>query len=286
MNDTLMIWSISGLVFVTISLLAWALLQSAAPAWRGYRTHFTHQAQGNLAELFLFVDPLLLFYINIAALLLLPALLWVLTGNPVIAGLALLALAFLPRKIYRWLKERRLRMFQSQLPDALMMLAGSLKAGTGLTPALEALVRDAAPPLSQEFSLVLREQRLGVELDTALAHTAERVNLSDFDLVVAAIRISKEVGGNLAESLGQVAETVRRRLSMEGKIRSLTAQGRLQGIVMALIPALMVAFLSWRYPDVMGHMFHTRIGLGIISIALVMEYLGYRMCCKIMAIDI
>jgi tight adherence protein B len=177
-------------------------------------------------------------------------------------------------------------MFQSQLPDALMMLAGSLKAGTWLTPALEALVRDAAPPLSQEFALVLREQRLGVELDIALAHTAERVNLSDFDLVVAAIRISKEVGGNLAESLGQVAETVRRRLSMEGKIRSLTAQGRLQGIVMAFIPVLMVAFLSWRYPDVMGHMFHTHIGWGLIGIALVMEYLGYRMCRKIMAIDI
>jgi tight adherence protein B len=99
-----MIWSISGLIFVTISLLAWMLLQLAAPAWQSYRTHFTRQARGNLAELFLFVDPLSLFYTNVAALLLLPVLLWVLTGNPIIAGFALLALAFLPRKIYRWLK--------------------------------------------------------------------------------------------------------------------------------------------------------------------------------------
>jgi len=105
-------------------------------------------------------------------------------------------------------------------------------------------------------------------------------------LFVSAVSISREVGGNLAEILASLSDTLRRRQIMEGKVKSLTAQGRLQGIVMAMMPAGLVAFLTFAYPDTMRAMYHTPIGWVVIAICAVMEYLGYRMCRKIMSIDI
>ncbi|MBD3817016.1 MAG: type II secretion system F family protein, partial [Halothiobacillus sp.] len=142
------------------------------------------------------------------------------------------------------------------------------------------------PPLAQEFALVLREQRMGVKLEDALLHFNDRVPVQDVTLFVSAVNISREVGGNLAESLTSLASTLRRRLIMEGKVKSLTAQGRLQGIVMALMPVGLLTFLTLAYPDTMHDLYHTPLGWGIIAVAVVMEYLGYRMSLKIVTIDI
>ena len=151
---------------------------------------------------------------------------------------------------------------------------------------MEAMVSDGMPPLAQELALVLREQRMGVKTEEALEHFAERVPVQDVKLFVSAVQISREVGGNLAESLTILAETLRRRLIMESKVKALTSQGRLQGIVMAMLPVAMVAFLAFAYPETMRPMFHTAIGWTVIAICAVMEYLGYRMCRKIMTIDV
>jgi tight adherence protein B len=167
-----------------------------------------------------------------------------------------------------------------------MMIASSMRAGLGFSPALESLAQDADPPLSQEFSLVLREQRMGVKPEDALLHFSDRVPIQDVTLFVSAVNISREIGGNLAESMASLADTLRRRLVMEEKVRSLTAQGRLQGIVMALLPVGIVAFLSFAYPETMAGLYHTWPGWIVMALAAVMEFLGYRMCLKIMSIDI
>lgn len=195
-------------------------------------------------------------------------------------------MAFLPRKIYLWLKQRRLDRIQAQLPDGLLMLSSSLRAGVGFNPALETLAQDGQPPLAQELSLILREQHMGVRTEEALEHFAQRVPIDDAKLFVAAVTISREVGGNLAETLATLAETLRRKLMMEGKVKALTAQGRLQGIVMAMLPAGLVGFLVLFYPETMNPMFHTWQGWCVIALICVLEYLGYRMCRKIMTIDI
>ncbi|MNM99126.1 Bacterial type II secretion system protein F domain protein [compost metagenome] len=175
---------------------------------------------------------------------------------------------------------------QQQLPDGLLMLASSLRAGVGFNPALETLAQDGQPPLAQELSLILREQHMGVRTEEALEHFAQRVPIDDAKLFVAAVTISREVGGNLAETLATLAETLRRKLMMEGKVKALTAQGRLQGIVMAMLPAGLVGFLVLFYPETMDPMFHTWQGWCVIALIFVLEYLGYRMCRKIMTIDI
>ena len=108
----------------------------------------------------------------------------------------------------------------------------------------------------------------------------------DAKLFVSAVNISREVGGNLADTLATLAETLRRRLIMENKVKALTAQGRLQGIVMALLPVFLIGYLTLMYEETMQPMFHSWHGYLVIAICVVMEYLGYRMCRKIMTIDV
>ncbi|HUA82063.1 MAG TPA: type II secretion system F family protein, partial [Dyella sp.] len=182
--------------------------------------------------------------------------------------------------------DRRMTKIQAQLPDGLMMIASSMRAGLGFAPSIESLAQDVEPPLSQEFSLILREQRMGVKADEALNHFSDRVPIQDVALFVSAVNISREIGGNLAESLASLSETLRRRLVMENKVRALTAQGRLQGIVMALLPVGIVTFLTLAYPETMNAMYHTVVGWGVMALAGVMEFLGYRMCRKIMSVDV
>ena len=273
-------------VFLFVALAGFLLARASVVFWGRYQDTFTEQARFNLADLFLFMDTRGLFRLNMVAMVLVPALLWLVTGNLLLAVAALVLIVVLPKKIYALLRQRRIDKIQQQLPDGLMMVAGSMRAGLGFTPALESLARDVEPPLAQEFALVLREQRMGVKLDDALQHFNDRVPVQDVTLFVSAVSISREVGGNLAESLASLSETLRRRLIMEGKVKSLTAQGRLQGIVMALMPVGLIGFLSFAYPDTMHAMYHTPMGWVVIGIAAVMEYLGYRMCRKIMSIDI
>lgn len=274
------------MVFLCVALGGFLLVRSSTVFWGRYQDAFTEQARFNLADMFMFMDPRNLWRLNAAALVLVPLMLWMLFGNPLLAILALAAIWLLPKKVYSWMRQRRIDKIQQQMPDGLMMVAGSMRAGLGFTPSLESLARDIEPPLSQEFALVLREQRMGVKLEEALEHFNDRVPVQDIALFVSAVAISREVGGNLAESMASLADTLRRRLIMEGKVKSLTAQGRLQGIVMAMMPVGLIGFLSFAYPATMHDMYHTKIGWAVMAVAAVMEYLGYRMCRKITSIDI
>jgi tight adherence protein B len=277
---------IAVIVFASISLLAYVAISNSGAFYGRYRDTFTTTATFNLSDMFMFMDARKLFMANVVALVILPLFVWLATGNPILGVGVLLLLIFLPRKAYAWMRQRRIDKIQAQLPDGLMMIASSMRAGLGFAPALESLARDLDPPLSQEFSLVLREQRMGIKPDEALGNFNQRVPIPDVTLFVSAVGISRDVGGNLAESMASLSDTLRRRLIMEGKVKALTAQGRLQGIVMALLPVSMVTFLTLAYPETMQPMFHTVIGWGVVALAGVMEFLGYKMCRKIMSIDV
>lgn len=280
------LWIIALVVFMGTAAAGLVAVRAGDRFMQRYRESFLSQARLNLADMFMFMDPRQLFLMNMVALAVIPAVLWLVTGSPLLPLVALVVLATMPRKIYIWLRQRRISRIQEQLPDALLMLSGSMRAGVGFNPALETMVQDGLPPLAQELALVLREQRMGIKTDDAMENFARRVPIVDAKLFVSAVSISREVGGNLAEGLSTLAETLRRRLIMEGKVKALTAQGKLQGIVMAMLPVGMVAFLYFAYPETMRPMFETPFGWGVIATAAVMEYLGYRMCRKIMTIDV
>lgn len=279
-------WLVAAAVFACVAIGGLVAVQAGDRFLLRYRENFLNQARMNLADMFMFMDTRQLFMLNGAVLVIVPLLLWLLSGNLLLPVVAVVLLATLPRKLYGWLRQRRIDQIQGQLPDALLMLSGSMRAGVGFNPALETIVQDGLPPLAQELALVLREQHMGVRTEDALANFATRVPIVDARLFVSAVDISREVGGNLAESLSTLAETLRRRLIMERKVKALTAQGRLQGIVMAMLPVGMVAFLALAYPETMEPMFDTPLGWAVMGVAGIMEYLGYRMCRKIMTIDI
>ena len=235
-----------------------------APArWSRYRSDFTERTRFQAQEFFLFVDPRQLFAVNIAVMLLGAVLAWVATGSLVVAIPVFFALALLPRLLYAGMRSRRRQKFEQQLPDALMMLSGGLRAGVGLNAAMQQLVSEAHPPLAQEFMLMLREQRLGVTLEQSLNNLARRMPTQTTVLVVSAMRIASDTGGGLAETLERTAHTIRSRLQMEGKIAALTAQGKLQAWVVSLLPMLLMLVLDTHgarghalpvaYPAGLGH---------------------------------
>ena len=254
--------------------------------WKDYEAIFKESARVNLSDFFLFIDPHRLFLINAAALVILPVLVLLVTGDYVIALAAFAVLLLIPSFLYRHLRRRRWREFERQMPDALAMISSSLAAGASLNIALESLVREQEPPLSQEFMLFLREQRLGVDFETSLRNLERRMPIEDLRMFASALRIAREVGGNLGEILDRLADTLRRKAAMEGKIESLTAQGRMQGYVMTLLPVLLGFLLFLLEPEAMGKLFTTAKGWAVVIVVLVMEILGYVFIRKVTRVDI
>jgi len=275
-----------GAVALAALVIVWTLIELVGRLLDRQRATLQQEASTTLKDMFIFIDPMRMFYYNAAALFVAPTLIWFLTQNPLFAGGAAVAIVILPRIMIGIMSKRRLRTFEHQLPDALLMVAGSLRAGAGLTVAMESMVAESRPPVSQEFDLMLREQRVGVDFDTALRNMEKRVPIQDFVMVVAGLRISREVGGNIADILESLADTLRRKHTMEGKIDSLTAQGRMQGIVMTCLPLFLILVLSKMEPEAMAPLFHTLLGWAVLAVIGVMEIIGYVFIRKIVNIDV
>jgi len=280
-----------GLILAVVGLLTaftviWLIMQAVRATLARQRSELETSTRTTLADMFIFLDPTKIFYYNVVALIVLPTLVWIITDNPVFVTFTAIATLILPKYYIKTLVARRMKRFEEQLPDALLMVSGAMKAGASLTVALESMVKEQKPPISQEFELMLREQRLGVDFDTALVNMEKRNPLQDFSLVVSGLRISREVGGNLAEILDSLAQTLREKATMEGKIRSLTAQGKMQGIIMSCLPLLMMAALNWIEPEAMGVMFTTLFGWATLAVIIVMITIGYLFIRKITTIDV
>jgi tight adherence protein B len=243
-------------------------------------------AKTDLAAMFIFIDPKLLFKYSVGSLIVIPILLLVVLDNPLIAVVSGVVVAFMPRYFVKYMQKSRIELFEKQLPDALLMVSGGMRAGASLSVALESMVKEQKPPLAQEFDLMLREQRLGVDFDSALSNMEKRMPLPDFVLLVAAMKITREVGGNFAEILESLSVTLRRKHEMEGKIKALTAQGKLQGIVMALLPVFLLGILTLMEPDAMAPLYNTLYGWGVLLVVSIMITIGYLGIQKIVNIDV
>lgn len=274
--------AISALVMLCVVLIIF----SARGFYTGYKQGFTDNASTTMQEMFLFIDPQKLFFANIVILLIVPALVWLLTGKAVLAVIVTIIAMIVPRVAYSVLKKRRLEKIVEQLPDALNMMGGSLRSGASLAIALDLVATETEAPLSQELSLLLREQKLGVTLEDALESLSKRLHLEEVDLFVSAVTISKGVGGNLAEVLERLGTTLRSKAVMEGKIKALTSQGKLQGIVVGLLPILMGLVLTYLEPEAMEPLFNTWYGWTVVGVISVLLIIGGVMIRKIIAIDV
>ncbi|SEA03719.1 type II secretion system F family protein [Paraburkholderia sartisoli] len=282
MNTALMM----GAAFVLLTLVSWGVV-SQGKTWFVRRTARVGDEVGsNLADLFIFISTQQVAAASALAVLAIPLAVYVVSQNIVLTVIAMLLSLLSPRLLVRRIQTRRLQQIEKQLPDALLMVASALRAGASFPLALESAAQETRPPISQELALLIREIRLGVDMADALMHMEKRIPMQDFLMATAAISISREVGGNLAETLETVARTLRDKQQMEGKIRSLTAQGKAQGWVMTLLPIFLMVVLSHMDPVAMDPLFNKPIGWATLTVIAVMEFLGYKAIAKITNIDV
>lgn len=209
--------------------------------------------------------PILFVLLSVA----LPAL-----GSP----LALLVGAFLGFLLPRfWLNRRkggRLNAFNKQLPDTITLLANALRAGSSFLQAIELVVRESRPPVATEFGRVIREVNLGLPFEQALENMVRRVRSDDLELMATAISIQHTVGGNLAEILDSIAYTIRERVRIKGEIRTLTAQQRMSGYVVAFLPFALSGFLFLVAPKFFEPMFDKAVSIGGLPAGVIILMIG------------
>ena len=194
--------------------------------------------------------------------------------------------AVLPVVVVRQLRKRRLKTFEAQLPDTLNLLSGSLRAGYSFLQGLEAVVQETTGPMGRELRRVLAEARLGRPLEEALADVADRMESRDFEWSVLAIRIQREVGGNLAELLQTVAETMVQRSRLRGEVKALTAEGRISGIIMGLLPVALGLFMFTASPGYINDLFSSVAGWAMVIGSAVMAVVGFAWIQKIIKIEV
>ena len=214
------------------------------------------------------------------------ALAWALTANPIFGVLGGVVAAIAPRVVLDHRVSKRSAAFMDQLPDTLGLLAGSLRAGYGLVQAVDTVVREASSPTSEEFARALTETRLGMPLSEALEGMAERTASEDFGWVVMAINIQNEVGGNLAQLLETVANTLREREQVRRQVRTLSAEGKLSAYVLIGLVPMMGAYMFSVNRGYVSLLWTTSMGRTLLMVGLALLTVGIIGIRKVIQIDV
>jgi tight adherence protein B len=184
------------------------------------------------------------------------------------------------------LRTRRRARIAAQLPDALSLWAGLLRSGQGLSQSLGQVAARQAPPLRDDLSMLLRQHRVGVPIERAVEEWRARVGIADLGMVSTLLRVTKDLGGNLAESLSRLSDVMRSRMVMEARIRALTSQGKLQGLIVGLLPLLLLVVLGFMEPEAMRKLYQTRIGWAALGAMLALEATGFVLIRRIVSIEV
>jgi tight adherence protein B len=218
--------------------------------------------------------------------LVLVAILVLFTKGPILALIALVIIGLIPPAILSFLASRRLRQFTAQLPDTLQLLSSSLRAGFSFLQGVEAVAQESKKPMGDELRRVIIEARLGRPVEEALQDCADRMKSKDFDWAVMAVRIQREVGGNLAELLQTVGETMVERERLRRDVKSLTAEGRVSAIVLGIMPPGLGAVFYVSNPNYMKVLFTHLGGQVALGVAVVAMLIGFVWMKKIVDIEV
>ncbi len=199
--------------------------------------------------------------------------------------LGLLA-SLLPKQVLKRLGVLRLRRFDLQLLDAIQSMSNALKAGFSILQAFESIVKEGKNPIAQEFDLFLREIRLGVKFEAASENLGKRVPSEDLQIVLAGIEVTRQTGGNLTEAFDRLAVVIRERMRIQGRIQSLTAQGRLQGWIVGLMPLGLGFAIYMIQPEMILGFVRAPAGIVLIALMLLLEAAGFYLIRKIVTIDV
>jgi tight adherence protein B len=265
-----------------------AIIQRAVDMTEDFaeRQGFLAKVEANLerAALPLRAAEAMLFYG--LGVVLLTVLAFVLTGNLIGTLLVAAVATLLPRAIVNFLASKRKKAFVAQLPDMLQLLAGTLRAGYSLMQGVEAVSKEVGEPIGTELRRIVTEARLGRPLDEALDAAAERMESEDFSWAVMAVRIQREVGGNLAELLLTVGETMVQRERLRRDVASLTAEGKISAIVLGLLTPGIAGAMFLINPEYIGVLFSTSIGNMLLGFGIVLAAFGFWWMKKTVEIEI
>ena len=291
-----MFWVVPILFAFCAGLFVYALLGSLKNAEEAYASEYTSQTVRQFEDIFLFIPPELILRITHMAALLIFMICFAAFGNfhgfiGVLSGamggvLGASIIYFIPRFVLKILKRRRVERFNAQLASALDTMSNALKAGFSIQQAFSTVVEEGDAPIAQEFSMFLQQLRIGVSFEDALSEMEQRMGSEDLTLMVQSIEIARQTGGNLTEVFDRIAETIRERRRIEGKIKSLTAQGRIQGRVVSAMPLLLGLGMYFIDPQMMMTFFRSTAGIVILLIVVLLEILGAVFINKIVNIDI
>lgn len=207
-------------------------------------------------------------------------------GGGALSALGLVLGAVMPWLYLKWRHRRRLNAFNGQLAQTLGLMAGGLQAGLSLPQAVDSVVREGHEPMAGELKRALVEQRLGIDITDALQSVGHRMDSEDFDWVVMAIRIQREVGGNLAEILHTVADTLREREYLRRQVKALSAEGRLSGYILTGLPPVIGLYMVFANPEYIRLLYTTLPGYFLLGAAAVLLVLGSVMMSKLAKVEV
>lgn len=291
-----MFWLVPSLFALCAGLLVYALLGSLREAEESYVGEYTADTAKQFEDLFLFIPPEQILWLTHIAASIAFLLLFMVAGNVHTltgvlqggaAGLLGGGLVYLvPRSVFRIMKRRRVERFNAQLAYALDGMSNALKAGFSIQQAFGSVVEEKEIPIAQEFGMFLQQIRVGMSFEDALADMDRRMGSDDLTLMIQSIGISRQTGGNLTEVFDRISETIRERRRIEGKIKSLTAQGRIQGRVVSAMPLVLGIGLYFIDQQMMLAFFKSTMGMVILGIVVVLEILGAVFIHRIVDIDV
>jgi len=297
------------LVFVLAGVAAWLAVGWLAAPWFGGRfeaatTGYVRWMQGMFDRMFRQVPASWCVASIVGSVLLFGAAGWLLTtgipyepwgyniirvfviGVLVVGPFGLPTGYQLPRYVVELMWERRIAQFEDQLLDALAFMSNGLKSGLSLLQAMDMVREELPDPISQEFALMLNEQRLGVPLEDALLALEKRIGTEDIQIIVTSINILRQSGGNLSETFDTVAHTIRERKKVSGRIASLTAQGVAQGVIIVAMP-FVLAFILWVMdPQLISRLWTTWLGWIFIFVMLTLQVIGGWMIKRIVKVQV
>jgi len=277
-----------GLVLacVSISVAFWLIQQLVSVAWVRYRSSITEHTQTSLAELFVFIDTTYLWPALCCISVTISLSIWFLSKSVLLTLVLGCLTLFLPRFVLNAALKHRLKMFDTQWPDALTAIAGALRSGASIGLALKNYAEDAPTPMSQELSLVLREHRMGMPFNQALSALNQRMPSESVELVTTLLAVGHASGGSLADLLERLSNNLRARQHVTGKIDVLTAQGKMQAWVMGALPLVLLAALSQIDPTSVEQIFLSQTGQIMLGIVLFLECLGIFWLRRILTIEV
>lgn len=213
-------------------------------------------------------------------------LLYLITKSIIIAIVFLPIGFIIPDLIIGIKKSKRMAKLNSQLPESLNIISNGLRAGFSFIQAIGIVINEISGPITEEFNKVLRDNVLGKPMEEALTNMSERTDDEDLDMVITALIIQRQVGGNLAEVLDTISETIRERVRIRGEIKTLTAQGRISGVIVSLLPFVLAVVLSIMSPGYLDGLFTNFIGKIMVIIGVIMQLIGIFIMTKLVNIKV